>query len=186
MRSTCSFIVFDSGTTLAVASSRSSSVSSRSWSRAAVSADTTHCSISAPVQPLVNFLSGSRLNAREVDAAPAEVDVEDLEPLVVERQIDEEHLVEAALADHLGRQQVDAVGGGADEQAARLLLHPGEEEAEDAAELALLRLRADAHLDLVEPDHRGRDRLEHDGRRRAKAASGLPCRPEKISTMSMR
>ena len=126
------------------------------------------------------------MNAREVDAAPAEVHAEDLEPLVVERQIDEEHLVEASLADHLRGQEVDAVGGGADEQAARLLLHPGEEEAEDAAELALLGLRADARLDLVEPDHRGRDRLEQMAGARRTRASGLPCRPEKTSTMSMR
>ena len=163
-----------------------SSVSSRSWSRAVVSAETTHCSISAPVQPLVNFLSGSRLNPVGVDAAPAEMHVEDLEPLVVERQVDEEHLVEAALADHLGGQQVDAVGGGADEEAARLLLHPGEEEAEDAAELALLRLRADARPRSRRTRPPPAPSTRACGTPRRTRASGLPCRPEKISIMSMR
>jgi hypothetical protein len=42
----------------------------------------------------------------------------------------------------------------------------GEEEREDAAELAFLRLRVDAGLDLVEPDDGGRHRLEHVARAR--------------------
>src|SRR5262249_22312365 len=74
---------------------------------------------------------------------------------------DEEDLVEASLADHLRREEIDPVRRRADEEATGLLLHPGEEEAEDASELALLRLRADAGLDLVEPHHGRRDRLEH-------------------------
>src|SRR5262249_45887760 len=53
MRSTCSFIVLESGTTFDVAFSKSSSLTSRSSSRAAVNAETTHCSTSAPVHPLV-------------------------------------------------------------------------------------------------------------------------------------
>src|SRR5437667_1757008 len=89
------------------------------------------------------------------------MDAKYVEPLVVEGQIDEEHLVEAPLADHLRGQEVYAVGGGAHEQPARLLLHPRQEEAEDAAQLAFLGLRVDPGLDLVEPDHRRRHRLEH-------------------------
>src|SRR6266478_5938433 len=89
------------------------------------------------------------------------MDAEYVEPLVVEGQIDEEHLVEAPLADHLCGQEVYAVGGGAHEQPARLLLHPRQEEAEDAAQLAFLGLRVDPGLDLVEPDHCRRHRLEH-------------------------
>src|SRR5262249_3332500 len=96
-----------------------------------------------------------------VDATAAEVHLEDLDALVVERKVDEEDLVEAALADQLGRQEVDPVRRGADEEAARLLLHPGKEEGEDAAELAFLGLRVDAGLDLVEPHDGGRHRLEH-------------------------
>src|SRR5262249_853528 len=40
-----------------------------------------------------------------VDAAPLQVNPEDLDALVVERNVDEEDLVEASLADHLGGQQ---------------------------------------------------------------------------------
>src|SRR5262245_1490676 len=110
--------------------------------------------------PPGELLERLEVEAGGIDAAAAQVDAEDVEALLVERQVDEEHLVEAALADHLGGQQVDAVRGGADEEAARLLLHPGEEEAEHAPQLAFLRLRADAGLDLVEPGDGGRDRLE--------------------------
>src|SRR5581483_8834558 len=132
MWSTCSFMVFESGTTLAVALSRSSTVRSRSARRAAV-----------------------------IDATAAQMHPEDLDALVVERQVDEEHLVEASLADHLRGQEVDAVGGGADEEPPGLPLHPGEEEAEDAPELAFLGLRVDRRLDLVEPDDRRRHRFQH-------------------------
>src|SRR5438093_16988 len=64
------------------------------------------------------------IEARKIDPAPPQMHSEDVEPLVFERQIDEEHFIEAPFANHLGGQQVDAVCGGADEQAARLLLHP--------------------------------------------------------------
>src|SRR5262249_14409621 len=110
---------------------------------------------------LAELLHRVEVELLRVDAATAEMHLEDLDALVVERQVDEENLVEAALADHLRGQEVDAVRGRADEEAARLLLHPGEEEREDAAELALLGLGVDAGLDLVEPDDGGRDRLEH-------------------------
>ena len=113
----CSFIVRESGTIFTAVVIRSCSVSSRSSRRAWVSAEMTHCSISAPVQPLVNCVSCPRLKRGRIHAAPGEVDAEDLDLLVVERQIDEEHLVEAALANHLGGQQVDAVGGCGDEEA---------------------------------------------------------------------
>src|SRR6185436_11328069 len=103
-----------------------------------------------PGPALRELLDRLEVELVRIDAAPTEVHPEDFDALVVERQIDEEDLVEAAFADHLGRQQVDAVRRGADEEPARLLLHPGEEEGEDAAELALLGLRVDAGLDLVE------------------------------------
>ncbi len=95
--------------------------------------------------------------SRRVDAPAREVNAEDLQPLVLVRQIDEEDLVEAALADHLRGQQVDAVRGGGDEYTVGLLLHPGEEVAEDAVEHAagILVGTGDAVLDLVEPDYRG-------------------------------
>ena len=85
---------------------------------------------------MVNFVNWSRSNPASIHAAAAEVNLEDLDPLVVQRQVDEEDFVETSFANHFGGQQVDAVGGGGDEEAARLLLHPGQEEREDAALLA--------------------------------------------------
>ena len=89
------------------------------------------------------------------------MDLENLEAFVVERQVHEKHFVEAAFADHFGGQQVDAVGGGGDEQAAGFLLHPGEEEGEDAALLAAGFGGGDAHLDLVEPEDGGGHVFQH-------------------------
>src|SRR5579884_399647 len=83
------------------------------------------------------------------------MDFEDLDALVVGGEINEENLVEAALANHLGRQQVDAVRGGGDEEAAGLLLHPGQEKSEDSSLLATGLGRGDAHLDFIEPKDRG-------------------------------
>jgi len=54
------------------------------------------------------------------------VHAEDLGALVLAGQVDEEDLVEAALAQKLGRQLIDLVGGGRDEDHVLLFLHPGE------------------------------------------------------------
>ena len=48
------------------------------------------------------------------------MDLEDFELLLLDRQVDEEHFVEAAFADHFRGQAIDAVGGGGDEKPARL------------------------------------------------------------------
>src|SRR5450759_3276886 len=69
-----------------------------------------------------------------VDADLLEMDVEDGLALVLVRQVEEEHLVEAALADDLGGQEVDAVRRRRHEDEPLLLLHPREERREDAAE----------------------------------------------------
>src|ERR1039457_5596674 len=58
----CSFIVRDKGTIVTATLTRSWPVTSRSASRALVRADTTHCSISAPAQPIVNSTSWLRSN----------------------------------------------------------------------------------------------------------------------------
>ena len=101
------------------------------------------------------------LDAGGVHAAAAEVNLENLQALLVRREIHEEDLVETAFANHFGGQQVDPVGGGGDEQAARLLLHPGEEEREDPALLAAGIGGRDSHLDFVEPQHRGHHVFHH-------------------------
>src|ERR1017187_8792963 len=96
-----------------------------------------------------------------VHATAAQVDLENLDAFLIHRQIHEEDLVETALANHLGGQQVDAVGGRRYEQAARFFLHPGEEERKDAALLAARFGRRDPHFDFVEPQHRRRHVFHH-------------------------
>jgi hypothetical protein len=75
--STFSFIVFDSGMILAATRIRSSNVSVRSASLALVTADTTHCSISAPVHPSLV------LTSRSTPSSEALVDVKTLDHFVV-------------------------------------------------------------------------------------------------------
>src|SRR5579864_4076024 len=84
------------------------------------------------------------------------MDLENVDLFVIERQVDEEHLVEASLANHFGGEKVDPVGRRGDEEPASLLLHPGEEERENPALLPAGLRRSDPHLDLVEPKDRGR------------------------------
>ncbi len=181
----CSFMVRESGTCLAAMEMRSCSVMSRSARRARVMAETTHCSISAPVQPTVNLVSCRRLNALRATPRRQRWILKISTLLVGHRQIDEKDFVEAAFADHFGGQQIDAVGGGGHEQAARLFLHPGEEEAEDAALLA-------AGFGGAEPlsissNHSTAGAMSSIMRQACtNTPSGLPCRPEKISVMSMR
>src|SRR5450755_417747 len=101
------------------------------------------------------------VETRRIDAAAVEVDLEDFDALVVERQVHEEDFIEAALADHFGGQQVDAIGGSCHEQAAGFFLHPGEEEGEDTALLAARFGGGNAHLNFVEPQDGGRHVFEH-------------------------
>ena len=134
----------------------------------------------------MNCVICSMFSGSGFDAAPLEVDPEDLDPLLVERQVDEEHLVEAALADHLGGQQIDAVRGGGHEQAARLLLHPGEEEGEDAALLAAFDSVEVMPISISSNQSTAGAMSSIIRHASTKAPSGLPWRPEKISIMSMR
>src|SRR3954465_11745537 len=53
--------------------------------------------------------------------ATGQVNLEDLNPFVIERKVDEEHLVEAPLADHLRGEKVDPVRGRRHKEAAGLL-----------------------------------------------------------------
>src|SRR5207248_2057023 len=95
--------------------------------------------------------------------AAREVDREDLAPLLGFGQVDEEHLVEAALPQELGRGGIQVVGGGGDEHRGALLLKPGEKGAEKAPSEPGVRVPRGAgregFLDLVDPEHGGCDRL---------------------------
>ena len=97
------------------------------------------------------------------------MDVEDLPPLRRGGQVDEEDLVEAALAEQLGRELLDPVRGGDHEHRRGLLLQPGEERAEHAGGHAAvghpggLRSR-EPLLDLVHPEHHRGDALRHPDR----------------------
>src|SRR6185312_1205047 len=75
------------------------------------------------------------------------------------RQVDEEDLVEPALAQQLRRNRVDVVGGGDDEDGSLALLHPGEERAEQPPPEAGVGLgraaRGEDLLDLVDPQNDG-------------------------------
>jgi len=71
--------------------------------RALVIADTTHCSISAPLQPFVSRPPQTReIEISHIYPSTAEVDFEDLGLLAREWQVHEKDLVETPLADHLG------------------------------------------------------------------------------------
>src|SRR5581483_8777424 len=77
-------------------------------------------------------------------------------------QIDEEYLVEATLADELGRQARDVVGRGDDEDVAFAVLQPGEKRAEDALGDAAVLVAAglrEGLLELVDPEDDGRHLL---------------------------
>src|SRR5690606_16097652 len=79
-------------------------------------------------------LPGERveIEAPRVPVAALEVDLQDVAALLHPGQIDEEDLVEAALAQQLRRQALDAVGGGHHEHRRGLLLEPGEQRSEHA------------------------------------------------------
>src|SRR5579864_4699359 len=90
------------------------------------------------------------IEPRWIDSAAREMNFEDFNSFVVQGNIDKEHLVETAFANHFGGKQVDAVCRCCDEKSPCLLLHPGEEERKNSPLLAARFRRRDAHLDLVE------------------------------------
>ena len=76
-------------------------------------------------------------------------------PRLPVRQVDEEDFVEAALADELGREAGDVVGGGDHEDVTATVLQPGEEGAEDPPGDAAVLLAPGGGkrlLDLVDPE----------------------------------
>ena len=90
-----------------------------------------------------------------------------------DRKVDEEDLVEAALADQFGRQRRDVVRGGHHEHAALLFRQPREEGAQHAARRAAVRIAgAEALFDLVDPQHAGRQQIRR-AQRLAQVALGL-------------
>ena len=127
-----------------------------------IRAEATACSISAPFQARVAEDRRMRSIGLGVDPVALHVNGEDLFALLFVRQIDEEDLVEATLAEDLRRQQVDAIGGGGDEDVRPVLLHPGQKSGEDPGVGTGLAIgvAGDAHLDLVDPEDRGRHRLD--------------------------
>ena len=77
-------------------------------------------------------------------------------------QVHEERLVEAALAQQLGRQALHVVGRGDHEHVAAALLQPREERAEHAlrdSAVLVPAARGERLLDLVDPQHQGREPL---------------------------
>src|SRR5260370_21876890 len=64
----------------------------------------------------------------QVHTSPGEVDLEDLQAFLIQREVHEEDFVEASLADHLGGKQVNAGGPGSDEKPPGLLPQPDQEE----------------------------------------------------------
>ena len=102
------------------------------WLKASNSPEMIASSISAPLKPSLSRARRSRSNFAGSRLRFVEVDAEDLAPLGLGGQIDEEDLVEAALAQQLGRQVADVVGRGDDEHRRGLLREPGQERAEDA------------------------------------------------------
>ncbi|MNV10506.1 hypothetical protein D3C71_1010350 [compost metagenome] len=108
-----------------------------------------------------------------IELAPAQVQAQQLDPGVGIGQVDEEDLVEAALAQQLGRQLVDLVGGGHDEHRALALGQPGQQVAQDAPRHpAILATAGQALLDLVDPQH-ARGQLLGRGQRLAQVLLGL-------------
>src|SRR5262245_2823330 len=102
------------------------------------------------------------LQLTRIVAALLQVNSENVAPLFLPGQVDEENFVEAALADHLRWKQIDSVGRRRYEQSPSLLLHPGEKEREHATQIVrgFAGLGREAHLDFVEPGDRRRHRLE--------------------------
>ena len=84
---------------------------------------------------LRNSLEPVKLQLLWIDSPFLQMNLKHLDPFIFRGQIDEEHFVEAAFADHFRRKQIDAVGGGRNKKAARLFLHPGQEEGENASEI---------------------------------------------------
>ena len=87
----------------------------------------------------------------------AEAQADDLLALLRGRQVHEEHGVEAALAQQLGRQSGHVVGGGHEEHLGGGLLHPEEELPDEAARHRVVAgVGGEPLLDLVDPqDARG-------------------------------
>src|SRR4051812_11503746 len=104
------------------------------------------------------------IELRGVALLLAEVDLEDAFALGRIGKVDEEDLVEAALAQKLGRKILDLVRGRYDEDGLGLLLQPGEESAEHARGRSRVARAAagdtrETLLDLVEPEHAGGERF---------------------------
>ena len=115
-------------------------------------------------EPVRGHGQGVEVELRRVAVAFGQVDAPDVGAFAGVGQVDEEDLVEAALAHQLGRQLADVVGRGDDEDRRLLLLQPGDEAAEDAGRRAGVADVAgadagEALLDLVDPQHHRRDAL---------------------------
>ena len=97
----------------------------------------------------------------------AQLQVEDGAPFRRAGELQQEDLVEAALAQQLGRQPFHGVGGGNHEHGAALLRHPGEHAGQHplagaaiaAAVTAAPHPEAEALVDLIDPEHAGGHRL---------------------------
>jgi hypothetical protein len=87
-----------------------------------------------------------------------EVNLEDLATDRLRGQVDEEDFVEASFAQQFRRKHVDAVRGRDNEDLLPLLLHPGQERADDAGGGAAITAVGTAHaseafFDFIDPEH---------------------------------
>src|SRR4030042_5064124 len=78
------------------------------------------------------------------------------------RQGDKKDLIKAPLSQYLGREEFNHIGCGCNKDESAFLLHPGKEGGQDprlSSTPSLLALNADACFDLIDPEHRGCNRL---------------------------
>ncbi|MNS97947.1 hypothetical protein D3C72_1322960 [compost metagenome] len=108
-----------------------------------------------------------------IELAPPQVQPQQFHAHIGRGQVDEEDLVEAALAQQLCGQLVYLVGGGHDEHRRLALGHPGQQVAEHAARhAAILAAGGQALFDLIHPQHAWRQLLGR-GQRLAQVGFGL-------------
>ena len=116
--------------------------------------------------PLRNFLQPVKLKRARINSPLFQMNPEHFNPFVFGRKVDEKHLVETSLADHLCREQINTVGGSGNKQSARLFLHPGQEKRKNASHVgsAFSDISRKPHFNFVKPDDGRRNRFDRAAR----------------------